>query len=80
MSVVSFLIFMSEEFLTNLAHFRRYVHGDTLAPLSCADTGGGGIGNPPTAVCNFFLLVDLPRTLQKFGSAPEIPVRNPPPF
>ena len=33
---------------------------------------------PPTAVCNFFLLVDLPRTLQQFGSAPEIPVRNPP--
>ena len=30
------------------------------------------IGNPPTAVCNFFLLVDLPRTLQQFGSAPEI--------
>ena len=53
--------------------------------------GGGGmrgyrvflgvIGNPPpTAVCNFFLLVDLPRTLQQFGSAPEIPVRTPPPF
>ena len=39
------------------------------------------IGNPPppTAVCNFFLLVDLPRALQQFGSAPEIPVRNPPP-
>ena len=38
------------------------------------------IGNPPTAVCNFVLLVDLPRTLQQFGSAPEIPVRTPPPF
>ena len=29
--------------------------------------------------CNFFLLVDLPRALQQFGSAPEIPVRTPPP-
>ena len=34
---------------------------------------------PPTAVCNFLVLVDLPRALQQFGSAPEIPVRNPPP-
>ena len=33
---------------------------------------------PPTAVCKLFLLVDLPRALQQFGSAPEIPVRNPP--
>ena len=44
---------------------------------------GGGVGwsdPPPTAVCNFFLLVDLPRALQQFGSAPEIPVRTPPPF
>ena len=45
--------------------------------------GGGGVGSsdppPPTAVCNFFLLVDLPRALQQFGSAPEIPVRTPPP-
>ena len=40
--------------------------------------GGGVIGNPPTVVCNFVLLVDLPRALQQFGSAPEIPVRNPP--
>ena len=40
----------------------------------------GVIGNPPTAVCNFFLLVDLPRALQQFGSAPEIPVRTPPPL
>ena len=42
--------------------------------------GGGVIGNPPTAVCNLFLLVNLPRTLQQFGSAPEIPVRPPPPL
>ena len=34
---------------------------------------------PPTAVCIYFLLVDLPRALQQFGSAPEIPVRTPPP-
>ena len=50
------------------------------ARWSCADTGFffGWSEPPPTAVCNFFLLVDLPRTLQQFGSAPEIPVRNPP--
>ena len=40
----------------------------------------GVIGTPPTAVCNFCLLVDLPRALQQFGSAPEIPVRPPPPL
>ena len=44
---------------------------------------GGLLGHrnppPPTAVCNFFLLVDLPRALQQFGSPPEIPVRTPPP-
>ena len=39
---------------------------------------GGDRPPPPTAVCNLFLLVDLPRALQQFGSAPEIPVRNPP--
>ena len=33
---------------------------------------------PPTAVCNFLLLVDLPRALHQFGFAPEIPVRPPP--
>ena len=39
----------------------------------------GVIGPPPPYGClQFFLLVDLPRTLQQFGSAPEIPVRNPP--
>ena len=38
---------------------------------------GGWSETPPTAVCNFFLLVDLPRALQQFGSAPEIPVRTP---
>ena len=37
-----------------------------------------GTPPPPTAVCNFVLLVDLPRALQQFGSAPEIPVRNRP--
>ena len=31
-----------------------------------------------TPLLQFFLLVDLPRALQQFGSAPEIPVRNPP--
>ena len=41
--------------------------------------GGGGWSPPPQAVCNFVLLVDLPRALQQFGSAPEIPVRTPPP-
>ena len=34
---------------------------------------------PPHGCLQFFLLVDLPRTLQQFGSAPEIPVRTPPP-
>ena len=48
---------------------------------TCADTGGVGDREPPyTAVCNFVLLVDLPRALQQFGSAPEIPVRTPPPL
>ena len=48
---------------------------------ACADPGGffWSSETPPTAVCNFFLLVDLPRALQQFGSAPEIPVRTPPP-
>ena len=47
---------------------------------ACADTGVffGWSETPPTAVCNFSLLVDLSRALQQFGSAPEIPVRNPP--
>ena len=40
---------------------------------------GGVIGAPPPSpygCLQFFLLVDLPRALQQFGSAPEIPVRN----
>ena len=40
------------------------------------------IGPPPPPPLRlsaiFWLLVDLPRALQQFGPAPEIPVRNPP--
>ena len=39
---------------------------------------GGDRKHPLRLSAIFFLLVDLPRALQQFGSAPEIPVRNPP--
>ena len=58
-----------------------WCHHSKSIQISCADTRGffgWSDPPPPTAVCNFLLLVDLPRTLQQLGSAPEIPVRNPP--
>ena len=55
--------------------------GCSIYPVQARIQGGFlVIGNPPTAVCNLFLLVDLLRALQQFGSAPEIPVRTPPPL
>ena len=63
----------------HMSYHMPTVQHNTVEP-PCADTGGcfGCSETPPTAVCNFLLLVDLPRALQQFGSAPEIPVRNPP--
>ena len=63
-----------------VSNYRLVNEGSNFTMMAGADTGVfvWVIGNP-TAVCNFFLLVDLPRALQQFGSAPEIPVRTPPP-